>query len=258
MNKIYDRIYEYYNLLESDEYEVVGVFLFGSQNYGLDSEESDIDAKAIVVPTFDDICENSPATNKHIKFEDGSTLVVKDIRLYCKELKKQGLSTLETLFTKYSYVNHKYRKIWDMLQSIAEPICRYDTVQCVRAFVGTISNQFNFLKNSIEYEDNIRYKSLCSMQFHRQMLYRYIDGESFEDILKLEHLNDLHKTKFDCTLSAQEVMSVAQSILEESIITKEDFIESFDEFGEDHKAEVDFVLDETIKLAIGKSFTLVK
>ena len=39
-------------------YNVLGVFLQGSQNYHLDYAGSDIDTKAIIIPTLDDIVLN--------------------------------------------------------------------------------------------------------------------------------------------------------------------------------------------------------
>ena len=41
-----------------DESRIVGIFIQGSQNYGLDYEGSDIDTKLIVVPTFEEIAFN--------------------------------------------------------------------------------------------------------------------------------------------------------------------------------------------------------
>ena len=49
----YDEALQYF-----PEDRIVGVFLQGSQNYGLDYEGSDVDTKLIVVPTFKDICLN--------------------------------------------------------------------------------------------------------------------------------------------------------------------------------------------------------
>ena len=59
---IFKRIREHYEDIK-DKYEVVGIFLQGSQNYGLDvyddDYKSDIDTKAIILPTFEDIVYNS-------------------------------------------------------------------------------------------------------------------------------------------------------------------------------------------------------
>ena len=57
---VMERVQEHYT--ESLEYfpddRIVGVFLQGSQNYGLEIEGSDVDTKLITVPTFDNIVFN--------------------------------------------------------------------------------------------------------------------------------------------------------------------------------------------------------
>ena len=46
---------------------IVGVFLQGSQNYGLDYEGSDIDTKCIVLPTLEDLIFNrKPVSTTHV------------------------------------------------------------------------------------------------------------------------------------------------------------------------------------------------
>lgn len=47
---------EYYKKsLEQDGYRVLYIGLYGSNNYGVDDEYSDVDAKVIVLPSLDDI-----------------------------------------------------------------------------------------------------------------------------------------------------------------------------------------------------------
>ena len=50
------------HLTEARQYfaedQIVAIFLQGSQNYGLDLPDSDVDTKLIVVPSFKDICLN--------------------------------------------------------------------------------------------------------------------------------------------------------------------------------------------------------
>lgn len=76
---IMKRIEEHYQeaLTFFPENRVVGIFCQGSQNYGLDYEDSDIDTKLIVVPSIDDIIFNKPPistthvrdNNEHIDFK---------------------------------------------------------------------------------------------------------------------------------------------------------------------------------------------
>ena len=59
----------------------VGLFLQGSQNYNLDYEGSDIDTKAIMLPSFSDFVLNAkPLSTTHI-MENNEHVDFKDIRL---------------------------------------------------------------------------------------------------------------------------------------------------------------------------------
>ena len=85
---ISDRLYEHLDesLGYFDYYQIVGIFLQGSQNYGLDTEESDIDTKLIVLPKFEDIVFNKqPVSTTHIR-ENDEHIDFKDLRLYIQTL----------------------------------------------------------------------------------------------------------------------------------------------------------------------------
>lgn len=82
--------------------ELLGIFIQGSQNYNLDiyDEEykSDIDTKAIVIPSLEDIVMNrKPISTTHI-LPNNEHLDIKDIRLYCDAFKKQNINFVEILF----------------------------------------------------------------------------------------------------------------------------------------------------------------
>ena len=83
-------------LIDYPNYKFLGIFLYGSQNYGLATEESDVDSIAIVIPTIEDIILRKPIC-KEIIFENGEHCNVKDIREVVKEWKKQSLQQKELL-----------------------------------------------------------------------------------------------------------------------------------------------------------------
>lgn len=60
--KIMDRVNEHLEYLLDKGYDVAFIALQGSQNYGLDVYDtdyvSDVDTKAIILPTFEDIVYN--------------------------------------------------------------------------------------------------------------------------------------------------------------------------------------------------------
>lgn len=114
--------------------EIVGVFLVGSQNYGLATEQSDVDTRALVLPTFQQIALNKEPVSKELSFEDGGKCVVRDVRLVFRELLKQNPNCLEILCTSYYILNEKYAGYFYSVLQHANQIARY----CPRLFVKSV------------------------------------------------------------------------------------------------------------------------
>lgn len=126
--KIMNRLQEHYDYIKND-YEVVGLFLQGSQNYGLDvytdDYMSDIDSKAIVLPTFSDFILSKDPVSNTIILENEEHIDVKDIRVMFTMFKKANISYLELLFTDFKIINPKYQSIIDELMKIRDDIIDY-------------------------------------------------------------------------------------------------------------------------------------
>lgn len=125
-NEINHRVREHFNYVREQGYNPIFCGLVGSQNYGLDTEESDVDTKCIVLPTLDDIVFGRAPISKTLHLENGEQIDVKDIREMMKCWKKQNINFVELLFTKYYCDNLNYSyEIKDML-AIRDRISRYD------------------------------------------------------------------------------------------------------------------------------------
>ena len=69
---------------------ILGIFLYGSQNYNCETETSDVDAKVIYVPCLmEAIINKSRLVKTHI-FENGEHLEIIDIRELVENYKKQN------------------------------------------------------------------------------------------------------------------------------------------------------------------------
>lgn len=135
---VMDRVREHYEEAKTifDESRIVGIFLYGSQNYGLDSPESDVDTKCIIVPTFEEICFNKkPVSYTHVRAND-EHIEFKDIRLMMKEFRKQNMNFVEILFTQYCVVNPFYEEYWDYVTEHREEIAHYRTFLTVKSMAG--------------------------------------------------------------------------------------------------------------------------
>lgn len=172
-----------------DESRIVGIFVQGSQNYGLDYEGSDIDTKLIVAPTFEEIAFNKkPVSTTHVR-ENNEHIDFKDIRLYIETFRKQNLNFLEILFTPYKIVNPQYAEWWNKLVENREAIAHYDIHRAIKSMKGIALEKYHAMEHKYPSKiDIIEKYGYDSKQLHHllrveEYLFRYIEGESYEDCL---------------------------------------------------------------------------
>ena len=134
--KIMTRLEEQYAVADEYGYEAVGIFLYGSQNYGLDTAESDIDSKVIVIPKFTDFLHNKkPVSFTHV-MENDEHIDFKDIRLMFQCYKKQNINFVETLFTEYFILNPEYEDLFSNVMDRREEIAQYDIKAALSCVMG--------------------------------------------------------------------------------------------------------------------------
>lgn len=148
---ILDNLQEKYNYLISKGYEVVALFLQGSQNYNLDiyddDYKSDIDAKAIILPTMEDIILNKKPVSHTIVLDNNEHIEVKDIRIMKEMFIKQNISYIELLYTKYFIINEKYKKYVKELLNIRDEIANINKNQFLRCIKGMSMEKYKALEH---------------------------------------------------------------------------------------------------------------
>lgn len=187
MERVYDHLDESFN--HFDRGRIVGIFLQGSQNYGLDYEKSDVDTKLIVTPTFREIAFNkSPVSTTHVRAND-EHIDFKDIRLYIQTFRKQNLNFLEILFTPFQWVNWRYANEWYRLVDNREAVAHYNLYQAVKAMKGMALEKFHAMEHPYPSKAEIlaKYgydpKQVSHLVRIEDFLGRYIRGESYEECL---------------------------------------------------------------------------
>ena len=140
MNNIYERLGLHYDTVceEYGEENVMGVFLYGSQNYGINTPTSDVDTKAILIPSINKICAQEKWESKEL-LVDEEHCEVKDIREMRNMWFKQNMNFLEILFTKYYIVNDKYKEDWKNIKQYAEEISKIDLKKMYKSVMGQIT-----------------------------------------------------------------------------------------------------------------------
>lgn len=118
--QIYKQLVEYKEILENKGYNVIYIGLYGSQNYNVDDEQSDIDCKAIILPNLHDIIFRK-VTSITIELETGA-IDVKDLITFYNVIKKGNFSYIEAIDTPYpigdNYVKELFRQIRPDLKSM--------------------------------------------------------------------------------------------------------------------------------------------
>lgn len=123
-----------HHLAVSEKYDVIMTVLNGSQNYNLDTSESDYDTCSFVVPSIEEIAALKDPVSTMWEHDDGH-INIKDIRLGLNLLKKTSPNSVEWFATKWKVVSTKYEDIVDQMDS--NPfILRCNTSHMINAING--------------------------------------------------------------------------------------------------------------------------
>lgn len=189
----------------NDKYEVVGVFLQGSQNYGLDIYEddykSDVDTKAIVLPSFEDVVYNRPPVSTTIVLDNNEHVDVKDVRVMFDNFKKQNTNFVEILFTPYKIINAQYAELVQPIFDNAERIAHLDYNKALSCIAGMSEQKFVALKHPYPtIIDKIKKFGYDPKQLHHifrlhDFMKKYISGMPYAECLIPDNKDYLIKVK---------------------------------------------------------------
>ena len=251
------------HMLEDRGLTVVGIFLYGSQNYNLNYEGSDIDLKAIVIPSINDIVFNNKPISTTIDIPDG-LCDIKDIRLMVQSWRKQNVNFMELLFTEYSYVNPLFYEFFRPLLAAREMIVRYNekrAVDCLRGFV--YEKYYRLFKDTpSQHEEITKYgyaaKQLVHMERLASLLEHYMKREPYMECLMVspeerQKWIDL-KTYSPNPLSVDEVRERSQKVIE---IVEDNILNAEKYYGftpSPQNEEVDRILNTFIEKCLKFSF----
>ena len=239
---------------------IVGIFLQGSQNYGLDYEKSDVDTKLIVTPTFKDIAFNrKPISTTHIR-ENEEHIDFKDIRLYIETFRKQNLNFLEILFTDFKWVNQMYAEHWEQLVKHREEIAHYNLYQAIKSMKGIAMEKYHAMEHpypsklAVLAEYGYDPKQLHHLLRVEDYIKRYIAGEAYEDCLRPTNADYLMAVKKGL-YGLEDAREVGRESIERVTLMADAFTEKVENKG---NPLVDDILNDVqyniMKIAIREEF----
>lgn len=187
--RIFDRLQSDFDYVTSLGYKVLGVFIQGSQNYGLDYEGSDIDTKVIVVPSFEGFVLNKKPTSTTLVLPSNEHIDLKDIRLMHECFRKQNINFIEILFTKYRYMNSDYEALYQPMFDNNEKIAHYNNYAAVNCIAGMVYEKHKAMEHPYpSLIDKIEKYGYDAKQLHHilrceEFLRRYIKGVPYAECL---------------------------------------------------------------------------
>ena len=209
-----DEVAAHYEMAcEYNAYERAVMFtcLYGSQNYGLATDASDVDTKSYVFPSIRDVAYHRPLLSKELVAPDGSHVEIKDYRDMFANIRKQSMNFLETLFTPYVVVDKNWQKLYNCLHEKREELARLDIN---RGAMATFGHMCNMYKNYLRDENP---KQVAHLMWLHDVLQRYaLTDEPYEDLLfkpnGLDYLRDVREGK----VPAEELKKLGEVLVAQS------------------------------------------
>ena len=226
-----NRVKEHYDYLAKHyDYEIVYLALQGSQNYGLDiydeDYKSDIDTKAIVLPSFEDFVYNRKPVSETIILPNNEHIDVKDIRIMFDTFKKQNINFIEILFSEFFIVNSKYVKQMSYLRDNAELIAHLNYNQALKCMAGMSKEKLKALQHPYPtILDKIEKFGYDPKQLHHilrmnDFIKKYVQNKPYKECLipdDKEYLIEIKKGILPCS----EAVELANRIDEDTYKVKE-------------------------------------
>ena len=186
------RVREHYEIAKSifPEDLIVGVFLYGSQNYNMGDEQSDVDTKVLVVPSLADVvCARRPVAFEH-HCDNGEHINFVDVREFVHQILKQNPNTLELLFTEYYVLNPVFKGVWFDIWKHREEATRINPHKAVDTMRHMANKEYHQMK-----KNGFDHKKLATMFRIEKMMYDYEIGCKYKDVLKTDQADFFLKVK---------------------------------------------------------------
>ena len=132
-SKLHDILTEINKTIPFSQIAYIG--LYGSQNYHLDTPESDIDCECFVFPSKEDIIFAKPMQSTIRKTTYGEC-TIKDIRMMFNELRKVSPNILEIISTPYAIVNEQYAKRFETVYAQSNLFAHLSEYKLLKGFEG--------------------------------------------------------------------------------------------------------------------------
>lgn len=210
--KIINRLEEHleYAQKEAAFKDYLGVFLFGSQNYGLEDADSDVDCRIVYFADAD-----SPiASPTNLVTKNMELIELIDARHFLLNLSEGVLPILESVLTDYCIINPKYAPYWTELIRYKEAImCKSkDKILSYAEHYAQIQLQ-RFLRNEGAKKSGTFYTIKPAMHMLRaeEIVKRVRSGDITSQLLKVKDVKRIWDLKYGETTYAMVEKTIMDS-----------------------------------------------
>ena len=213
-NKIFDVLKRYKSVLENMGYKVIYIGLYGSQNYNLSDEISDLDAKAIILPSLSNIISGDYIC-EHIKCDEGD-IEVRDLMSFYNIISKGSFSYLESINTPYSlgddFIKELFLKIPLNYKSIIHAMCEKRSALTYKyPSKSKVFNDFGCDPKQFHHIVRLHDLLIFNLENNSELSYLKYDGSKRDYLISLKRgMNG--KSVNDLILESDELISEAKDI----------------------------------------------
>ena len=198
------QLIEHEDYIKQKGFKPIMTLLIGSQNYNLETPNSDIDTFTFILPTIEELARGDAPKSGEYEVENGKCMY-KDIRLALNLLKKTSPNSVECFYTRYRIFPSQVYGLYDFLKN--DSIFYANYTHMVGACAG-MAHQLTKRNMSAgkRYSHSLRLKNLVNNYIeHRTHLMFYLPLD--EHIEALAAKNNQDPAKEDYYNSGCELIS---------------------------------------------------
>lgn len=243
----------------------------GSYNYNMDTPQSDIDSKLLVIPSLEQLVNGKSLNYLHCMSDNGEHVEVKDIRHYFATMLKQNINFVETLYAQVWIVNPVYMRLFHYLFEMRDVISGCNPIATIHCIQGTARQKYKQMLQS----SPARAADIEEYGFDRKSLHHlvrcvffgeyYMEGTNYQECLQNNDVPNIRRMimslKTTTVLNREYAISIAEDMLngfdekvDSYLDTIKPFQKDFSVLAADVKDFLDTLAFEIIKQSIAKEY----
>ena len=243
----------------------------GSYNYNMDTPQSDVDSKLLVIPSLEQLVSGKSLNYLHCMSDNGEHVEVKDIRHYFATMLKQNINFVETLYAQVWIVNPVYMRLFHYLFEMRDVISGCNPIATIHCIQGTVHQKYKQMLQS----SPARASEIENYGFDRKSLHHlvrcvffgeyYMEGTSYQECLQNNDVPNIRRMimnlKTTTVLNKEWAINIAEDMLDgfdekvdSYLDTIKPFQKDFSALAADVKDFLDTLAFEIIKQSIAKEY----